>query len=749
MKTKRMTSTIPTVLALLLALPLTAWAQDDDPFALEGVEEEAVDEQPVIEDEFRIGLYWLDDDPYRFGKYLGFTSDGAEALLDFKVGKRPQWDSGDTRRWSLEGWRLGLDSRRLEYQIADQGLQSFTASYRQIPNNRIFDGMTPYLGAGGSELTLPGSWAVTPGSSNTRGFANLYPSLVNLSVSTERDRMNATYTREISATWSFTVDYLHEAKQGTRTIGSIFGYTGGNPRGVILPAPVDYTTDTIELQFDFTTTRVQAGIGVFASFFDNDRTTLTWQNAFGQVGAWAPSVSYPGSQGRLALEPDNSHLQVKAWGGINLSPGSRLTADVAFGTMQQDDTLLPYSVNPNLVVHTPVPLQSLDAAINTRMANLRYTAQLARSLALAVNYRYDDRDNDTPREVYPYIGGDSQDQRPFDDGRINLPYSYTRHEADAITTLRLGGHARLKVGAEYADISRTYSEVTDSDEWTWLAGLRFNAWQTTGFSVEYRVSERDVDHYDDNAPHLLSHVPGTLPDDDWENHPLMRKYFLTGRDRDEVRARIDFYPVTSVNFGFSVSLFEDDYDEGFFGLNESEAQSLTADFGWYPRENVSLAGYYTREKYDASQSSRSFRNASMAADPANNWWVDSSDDVDTWNLSLTFSGIGGDGDSKGVELGFDVTRSDVASHFDVRVASGGTDPLPPLRTDLRSASAWARFAMGDRSSIRLSAEFSELDVDDWGLDGVVPDTLANVLTLGEGSGDYDLLLLWGSWTTRF
>ena len=108
MKIKQNTIINIMVLALL-TLPLMARAQDEDPFALEGVEAEA-DEQPVVEDEVSIGLYYLDDDSYRYGKFTGLVEEEVEPLLDFRIERRPQWDSEDSRRWSIQGWRLGLDS---------------------------------------------------------------------------------------------------------------------------------------------------------------------------------------------------------------------------------------------------------------------------------------------------------------------------------------------------------------------------------------------------------------------------------------------------------------------------------------------------------------------------------------------------------------------------------------------------------------------------------------------------------------
>ncbi len=388
------------VVSSLFTLSGNSWAQDNTD-AKDAAATKKDDQLPLIHNEATIGAYYLDQDSYRYGKYSGLKDKGLYALADFRLEKRPVWNSGDTVRWRLQGWRLGLESRRLVFDYNEQGTQKVRFDYRQIPNNRFSDGMTPYREENKGLWNLAPGWEVRPGSSNTLGFLNLNESLVNLKVSTDRRRMDLDYDRKLSAHWVLDIDLKNEVKTGTRTLGSIFGYTGGNPRGVILPAPVDWTTNTAEAMFRYASGTAQFGIGVYSSFFSNNEDTFTFQNAFGNQSQWAPSVEYPGSQGRFALEPDNSFIQFKAYGGINLTPSSHLTADISQGVMKQNDTLLPWSVNPNLEVNDPVPLQSLDAKVHTTMINIRLTSQLARALGLRVNYRYDDRNNDTPREVYP------------------------------------------------------------------------------------------------------------------------------------------------------------------------------------------------------------------------------------------------------------------------------------------------------------------------------------------------------------
>jgi MtrB/PioB family decaheme-associated outer membrane protein len=741
--------TILSVAALaLFASPFSTWAQDEDAKDKKDTKKKA--EVPVeIQNVAALGFYRMTDESWRYGKYSGLTDDRWYLLADFRLEKRPDPKSDDTVRWRLQGWRLGLESRRVEFDYHQQGTQRIRLDYRSIPNNRFNDGQTPYRVQTPGVLKLAPEWEVHPLTSNTRGFVTLDESLATLTVDTKRNRLDLAYDRKLGKSWDLNIDYRHETKTGERTLGSIFGFNGGNSRAVILAAPVDWSTDIIEMMFHYGSGRAQFGFGFYGSFFHNHEETLTFQNAYGHVSSWAESVAFPGSLGRYALEPDNSYVQFKAYGGMNFGRATRLTADLAVGKMKQNDHLLPWSVNPELLVETPVPLARLDGKVNTTMFNARLTSQLARRLGLRVNYHYNDRDNKTPRAVYPYIAADSQNQRPFEDGRINLPYSYKKQKLDAVLTYRFPRSVRLKGGLEYLDYKRDYQEVRNSDEWAWLAGLAFRGWSLASLTFDYRHSDRDVSEYIGNVPLIASHVPGTVEANEWENHPMLRKYFLTDRERDEYRARLDFFPSPQINLGLAGSYFIDDYEDGYFGLNEAKIKTWTIDAGWYPQEHISLTGFYTSERYDSNQSARDFHNSGTASDPENNWWADTEDKVNTYNIALTFTDIGKDKGWNGVEFGVDFTYSDTQSTIDVTALSAETAPLPDLLTKMKTYSLWGSFAVGEHSSIRLSAERARLHTSDWGLDNVTPALMANVLVTAESAANYDLWLISGSWSYRF
>jgi len=291
--------------------------------------------------------------------------------------------------------------------------------------------------------------------------------------------------------------------------------------------------------------------------------------------------------------------------------------------------------------------------------------------------------------------------------------------------------------------------VEDSDEITWLAGIRLASWETISASLDYRFSERDIDEYVGNRPFQESYLPGALEPDAWQNHPWQRKYNLTDRERDELRFRLDWFPVSKFNIGLTGLVREDDYGEGAFGLNEAESESWSLDFAYHPKKNVVLSGYYTREDWEANQSARTIYsdNPAMAYDEEQDWWADTEDEVETYNIHL---GVDDLGETGRFAIGFDYTVSNVESLVNVQGAEKvDTLPLPALVTDLSTLTVYGKVKFGERSSLVLRVESSELDADDFALDNVTQDTMERVLSLGQSTQEYDILLVSASWNYRF
>src|SRR5690606_20120817 len=159
--------------------------------------------------------------------------------------------------------------------------------------------------------------------------------------------------------------------------------------------------------------------------------------------------------------------------------------------------------------------------------------------SLSSTYRYDNRDNKTPRAIYRYVPGDSQHQTGADEARLNRPYSFSEHKFNADARYRLTRGVRLLAGYEYRDVERDFSEVSRSEEQSYKTGLQLRAVDDLTLSIDYLHQRRAAGRYQGNRPLFQTHPAGTVDAEDFENHPLLRKYYLADRNRDQLRLRGD------------------------------------------------------------------------------------------------------------------------------------------------------------------------------------------------------------------
>jgi hypothetical protein len=81
--------------------------------------------------------------------------------------------------------------------------------------------------------------------------------------------------------------------------------------------------------------------------------------------------------------------------------------------------------------------------------------------------------------------------------------------------------------------------------------------------------------------------------------------------------------------------------------------------------------------------------------------------------------------------------------------SGGQSPLPELASTLDSLRLEGAFRFSDRAEITADLRWEIFKTDDWALNGVAPDTLPTILTLGAEPYDYDVWALGLGFRYRF
>ncbi len=713
----------------------------------------------TLEREVSIGLAWQDDSSFRYGRYTGLVNSGLQPWLEFRMRSTPAWNGDETAYWSAEGTRVGQNARHLQLRIGDYGRQRLTLGLAQIPRYNSDSARTPFRDVGSAFLTLPSGWETT--GNTTPGLPSLGSSLEDVNLREKRTRFTLDYARDLNSSensrWHLNVNYRHEHKDGLRLQGGTTGSTGGNARAALLPVPLDFTTEVVDLGITRTTRRASAGLSYTGSFFRNAHSSMSWQSPFGAHPQWVGGTGYPGVA-RLSLEPDNSFHQLGFAGSYALSGTLRVNMGASYGRMLQDQAFLAYTVNPAIAINTPLPRSSLSGRVDLTRVNVGVSARPAPRLQLNASYRYDDRDDRTPRAAWQIIRSDSENQRAAELARINRPYSLTQHALRADVGYRVSRGIRVQGGYRFTDQRRDYSEITSLDEHQFSVGVRFSTLDILALSLDLLHARRSTGEYVGNRPLVATRVPGTVGDDDFENHPLLRKYYLADRDREGMRLRADVPLGDGASVGLSAGYNRDDFRNSVLGLTRASMRTATVDASVFPADDLRLSAFVTLDRYNNRQAGRSFNaTPAQAQDPDRNWWMDGLDRFTTTGLSLDIDRLeqrwpwlAGSADRGAVAAGLDIIYAASTGRLDV--SSGPaltTTALPPLRTRLNLYRLHASFPLRNQAQLRMSLEHERYRSRDFGYEGVAPDTIANVLAFGHESPSYRINHVVLSYVARF
>lgn len=746
--------------ASLLALALAsvpALAQDE--FSLEGDEPakdtaELLKEQTEVSSTVEAGLGFLSDDAFRYGRYTGLTDEGVFAVLGFDIFKRGAWDGDDPTYWRAQAENLGLDSREASFEYGRQGQWSFRLGFDQVPHNQIDTARTIFTNPGSTSLTLPSNWV---GGQNTAGLTRVNESLRPFDVEHERRKFEIGFNWIPAPKWNLETAYSREEKDGLKTVGLVIGNSGGNPRAVLAPDPIDYLTQTADVALTFARSDYQVRIGYYMSLFDDENSSLSWQNPYTNITGWT-SAGFPTGAGRKALAPDNEFHQVYATGGWTISDTMRLTGDLSYGRATQDEPFLPYTINPVLAasVTQPLPRLSLDGRVDSTYAALRFSHRPSSTFYWNANLRYDDRDNKTPEDEYVYIGGDSNTQNTAANSgfrRFNEPKSQKQTAFRLDGTWRALDWLRIAGDAQWKRIDRPHQERERLDEDRYTLSFTNTATGLVSGGLRLSVASRDGSEYRGYETFINGYSPGytnaQLPFVDgfpFENLPGMRKFNQADRERRQAEVFANLALGEALALGLNVNYSEDDYENSEFGLTFSRVNGYNLDLTWAPGEAGALYGFYSVERYKNDQDGRAWSNRSpQSFDPNRNWTTRSRDDVDTWGLGANANFLEGK-----LKVGIDHVRANTDA--DVITTTGPaltSAPLPTAKTDLTSTSIYGDWAWRKDTTVRVRFAYEDYASTDWAVDNVPANQLANVITLGEDSPDYNVWVASLSFVYRF
>ncbi|HET7526463.1 MAG TPA: MtrB/PioB family decaheme-associated outer membrane protein, partial [Burkholderiaceae bacterium] len=640
------------------------------------------------------GVIGVSDDSQKFGDFTGLNKKGA--YLDLSGDARYRSDNGVYGR--LEANDLGLDTRSIYFDGGREGLYTLKLGYAEIPRFQADGAQTPFLGNGGSRLTLPAGFPAA-----TTAAMPLSTSLQPIDVESKRQRFDAGLGWLFGDQWSTQLTYRRDVRDGMQRISGSFLIANASQ----MVAPLDQTTDQLELSATYATQRLQATLAYQLSVFREGESSLTWSNPFTAVAAGADT-------GQLALAPGNQFQQLVGSLGYEITPTIRFSGDIAFGRMTQDESFLPATVNATLAPTVPaLPAQSLQGDVATFNASARVTAKPMDRLNLTGSYDRNARDNKTPSLSYPAVITDAAlGTTP----RTNQPFSFFQDRFKVAGDYRWPASVKTSLGVDWDSIERSLQEVVTTRETTLWARMEGRATDNVLLQAKLAHADRNGTTY------------GIVTSIDPPQNQLMRKFYLADRKRDSIGGRVDVTAKEGVTFGLNADYAKDDYSDTTIGLTQARTYSVGGDFSAALSDQTQLYGFIQAEQIKSDQA-----GSQLFAAP--DWTGRNEDRTQSLGFGVKQLAMGGK-----LELSADAVFTRMKN--DITVDAGVTSPpFPTITANVDRFRLKAVYQLQKNLSLVGSWWYEKYDSADWHLDGVSPATISNLLAFGDQAPQYRVNVL--------
>jgi MtrB/PioB family decaheme-associated outer membrane protein len=630
-----------------------------------------------------------DGDPARWQRYRDLR-DGV-VFTNFRY-QREWQDTG--QRFEAMADNVGYRDGRYIGSLERQGRFSVTGSWDGIPQFYSVDTATPYTRDGGATLTLDD--ATQQAIQNTQGTPNNYvPLATQFDMIERRDTGLVNVTFNTSTALQLTSSFRTQKHVGELPFGASFGFS--NDVEVALP----YTSRTNDFAVggEWTNQRSMLRVGYDGSWFNNNDDTLVWDSPL----RLTDSSSAPG-RGRMALWPTNQAHTFSVAGSTRLAARTQLTAFLSYGLWSNDSPLLPFTINSQLPV-IPLPRETADASANVMATNFAIVSRPADDLRVTARVRTYNFDNQMPQTtITNYVSYDSSVNTSLTNGPFVYSHARGNITADATWT----GLPAVALGVGYARnhggyVHRIYSD-TDEDVFTLSADAVSLPWGSVRAQAEF--SDRSGSGLDE-ASLVQIH-----------EQPAMRHYDVANRNRRKFEGQLDLFPNDTWNVSVNAGFGDDDYEESYFGLQESSFRVAGLALDFLLPSGFGAGASYNYETYSGFHVSRSAGSDAEAVDPARDWSTDSSENVHYFSLYLTPPRIGRNTEAR---LAYDY--SDARANFVYGIAPNSPlvppNQLPENYNTLQELRGEVRHRLSNRLALTFAYAFEDFNVYDFAFDPTV------------------------------
>ena len=655
-------------------------------------------------------------------------------LSDGAIVDRFRFDR-DGRAWRFESYadHVGALDQKFHASFFGAGKVKASFTWDQIPMNLSDSTRTPYMTASPGVLRLDGLMQ--------QGIQNGLLTTSNLAATSAITEINSyrhvgafdllyAPTRELS----LAVNVQQTNRKGTQPWMASFAFSNV----VELSAPVDTRTTDVGSSLEWANARGMIRIGYLGSWFTNRQPTLVWDNPLKYTDS-TDATSYVtgagGAQGQEAMWPDNTQQGVTTAGSAALPGRTRMTAAMTTGLWNQNQALLPVTIN-SAIGNIPLPRPTADAQARTMAFNYTLTSRPSDSIWLTARYRYYDFDNRTAVFHPEQFVVMDQTAHP---GVPTVPISYHRQNADFDASITPLAFAAFRVGYSRNDDAHPTRIYASTAEDVYRASVDTTSFGMVTLRGIFERSQRRGAGFDEEK--LLEAGEQTE----------LRHFDVADRDRDRVTALVQVSPHKTFGLTASYGTGRDRYPESGFGLRDADSKAYSVGADVTAGKTVYATGTYTLETNTALQNSRTaLPNTPEVYDPRRDWSIDSDDRTETIGGSLDMIRLV---PRTELRFGYDYTKSR-ATYLHQQPADSVIAPLlplPPVRNQIETLTGDVRYFLTKKVAVGATYWYDRYAVDDFAQDDSTLKALAlpGALYLGSlfrpyeaRTGSLRLIVIW-------
>lgn len=454
------------------------------------------------------------------------------------------------------------------------GAFKFDLFYNEIPHNFTYDAKTIYSGVGTDNLSYP----THPPDTNT-DIWNTFD------YSTKRKNYGAGFKIDLLKPFFLDFSATSEKRTGVYPLGA----AGTTPGGIAveLPAPIDYTTDSVNLATGYSKNPFFVSLGYFYSNFNNSNANFYFRNP--------ATINTAGTTDTYSMPPDNHFYKINLKGAVKLPFNSKFNLDLATASAKSDANLSNSYVSNIAGGLQSITLNSpfFNGQVDTNNVSTSVTSRPLPFLDAKLFLKYDTREN---KSVLITTTDATETPPTF----TNTLFNYRRAKYGTELGFRLPAHFSLSANYSHATISRERDDIPDNRDD--LAGIDLK-WKGLDF-LAARIGWERLDRRAEFEP------PATT-----SFETFIRRFDAAAKTRNVYKANLDFFPTDNISVSLGYRHRETSYTDTIMGLTGDKGDEFMIDADYLINKRIRLFGFFDYERIRLDQFQRQ-AGAAGSPDPA-------------------------------------------------------------------------------------------------------------------------------------